>query len=300
MNYYQRKNQGPNKIYQNLWMALYDVTESQLLHVTHKNHIGLVKNGFSLSEQLNKHWLKKTLPVNVKTPNQTWPDYIAGLTDDTSFVVWASENEITGELLMSEKTIDEIHALLAAKRIISIQISHSFASEAAPGPYSVYILRDSIFMDGSVNVRSGEKYRATSILADYQFLNNNLNKEIANRVMSKAKPTLSADYSNSYFSMFSSFVGRLDDRYVFLFRDINAAAIKEDLKMTDNDCFTAAELPFWILDLFKNWWPEASDEHLLRGILVITNDAVDKDRDIFSKISNSADNIRRLGIFSVL
>ncbi|MEQ1723769.1 MAG: hypothetical protein ABL930_11375 [Pseudobdellovibrio sp.] len=290
------------RVYQNLEMALYDITSAQLQFMSHKNFVGIVKNGCSFLETLNKNWLKQSYNIQAKDHRQQWLEYIETLNADTNLVVWSSENEITGEVLVSDELCAEIHEKLSKKRIFSIQITHRLEKEKIEKlpAYAIIVLRNSIFADGPVVVLSTDKYKAPSLIGEYQNFESNSKIDTYLQSAQKIQNISSDNFENSYFSKFSGVCLRLNDRVVLLFEDINAAAIKEDLNLSDEECFCTAQMPFWVLDLFKLWWPEAENENLLRGLMVVAYAAADKDTLIIQKIAKSAQKIRRLGQIDVI
>lgn len=295
-------SQCSTRLYQNFEMALYDITASQLQFMSHKNYIGNAKNGCSFLETLNKNWQRQSFNIQLKNRPQQWAEYIESLNADTNFVIWASENEITGEVLVDENLAFEIHERLSKKRIFSIQITHTFNSERlkALPTHALLVLRNNIFSDGPVLVVSTDKYKAASLTGEYQNLPENFDMKNYLKTIRQIKTVNDDELKNSYFGNFAGSCARLNDRAVLLFNEINAAAIKEDLKLSDKECFCTAEMPFWVLDLFKNWWEEAENENLLRGLIVLSHDAINKDPSILDKIAESALKIRRLGQLDVI
>jgi hypothetical protein len=290
------------RAYQNLEMALYDITSAQLQFMSHKNFVGIVKNGCSFLETLNKNWQRQSYNIQAKEHRQQWLEYVETLNTDTNLVVWSSENEITGEVLVSDELCAEIHDKLSKKRIFSIQITHRLEKEKIPKlpTYAVVVLRNSIFNNGPVVVLFTEKYKAPSLIGEYQLFESYSKIDSYLQNAQKINNITSNNFENSYFSKFSGTCLQLSDRVVLFFEDINAAAIKEDLNLSDEDFFCTAQMPFWVLDLFKNWWAEAENENLLRGLMVVAYAAIDKDAQIIQKIANSAQKIRRLGQIDVI
>ncbi|MBY0553885.1 hypothetical protein K2P97_05095 [bacterium] len=295
-------SQCSTRLYQNFEMAIYDITASQLQFMSHKNYIGVVKNGCSLLETLNKNWQRQSLNIQLKNKSQQWFEFIETLNTDTNFVVWSSENEITGEVILDENLSYEIHERLSKKRIFSIQVTHTFNAEKlkALPTHAVLIIRNNIFYDGPVLVISTDKYKASSLIGEYQNLSAELNLHNYLQSAKQVKAVNADNVKNSYFSKFANPCFRLNDRIVLLFDEINASAIKEDLQLPDQYYFCTSEIPFWVLDLFKNWWEDAENENLLRGLMVISHDAINKDPAILDKINDSALKIRRLGQLDVL
>jgi hypothetical protein len=296
------QSQCSMRAYQNLEMALYDITSAQLQFMSHKNFVGIVKNGCSFLDTLNKNWLRQSYTIQAKEHRQQWIEYIETLNTDTNLVVWSSENEITGEVLVSDELCAEIHEKLSKKRIFSIQITHRLEKEKIQKlpTYAVVVLRNSIFNNGPVVVLYKDKYKAPSLIGEYQNFESCSKLDAYFHNAQKINNITSNNFENLYFSKFSGACLQMNDRVVLFFEDINAAAIKEDLNLSDEECFCTAQMPFWVLDLFKNWWAEAENENLLRGLMVVAHAALDKDNQIIQKIANSAQKIRRLGQIDVL
>ena len=71
---------------------------------------------------------------------------------------------------------------------------------------------------------------------------------------------------------------------VFYFPDIAGVFLQEQLNLNSDRCFTASKIPFWILDLWKNWWKEADSEKLIRGLFIVSMKAFEDDADLVKKI----------------
>ncbi|MBC7742184.1 MAG: hypothetical protein H7061_08300 [Bdellovibrionaceae bacterium] len=290
------------RAYQNASLAAYDVAMGLQQYLSHKNHLGVVKNGSSLIENLTPHWLRAATPMQTKTETQTWTEYIESLNSETNFVMWASENEITGEVLVSEKEVQEIHDRLAKKRIFSIQITHRATEEIVLANYSILIVRNSILSDDSCAVVMTDKMKALSLIGAYQDLNGAQIKSLSGQEDELLLNLVEKKFETKmlYLHQYAMIPPRVTDRVVFHFKDLSGAALQEELGLTDFHCFAPSRYPFWVLQSWKNWWKESESEILLRGLCIISLDAFIKDDDLTLKIPNAVEKIRRLSQWNVL
>ncbi len=286
------------RIYQTAYLAAFDVTLALQQFQAHRPNIGICKNGSSLVDSLSPSWQRTSTPMNIKSEKQTWYEFIENLSPETSFVIWSSENEITGEIIISEKQILEIHQQLAQKKIYSVQIVHEENfKKSYLLPYSVLISRSSIFNKNSTIALFGEKFKAPTLMGYFQDLSglssafqfNSLKQE--NSVEQIEEKFLESKIF--YFNQFAMVPNRLSDRIVFYFPDITGAYLQEKLLLKPDLCFTTSSIPFWVLDLWKNWWKEAESEKLIRGLLVISAKAFQQDSGLTKKIEVAIDEFRK-------
>lgn len=292
------------RIYQTAQLAAFDVSLGLQQYLAHKPQIGICKNGSHLIESLCAQWLRTHTPMQAKTEKQSWYEFIESLVVDTSFVMWASENEITGEVIISEKQAEEIHQQLAKKRIFSIQIIHEekFCLEILT-PYSILISKNQLFTMNSSVVLSGDKVKTPSLLGSFQDLKH-LNSNFSFQEKSDEARVLEiesqfVDKNIFYFSQFATLAHRLTDRVVFYFPDIAGTAMQQHLGLAADRCLTVSDIPFWSIDLWKNWWKEAESEKLIRGLLVISVKAFHEDSSLVKKIESAIVEIRSLSTWAV-
>ncbi len=292
------------RLYQTAQLAAFDVSLGLQQYLAHKPQIGICKNGSHLIESLCSQWLRTHTPTQAKTEKQSWYEFVESLAADTNFVMWASENEITGEVIVAEKQAEEIHQLLAKKRIFSIQIVHeeSFCLKILT-PYSILISKNQLFTMNSSAVVSGDKVKTPSLLGSFQDLKSlNLNftfQEKSNEARVAEIESKFEDKNIFYFSQFATLAHRLTDRVVFYFPDIAGTAMQQQLGLAANYCLTASDNSFWSIDLWKNWWKEAESEKLIRGLLVISVKAFSEDSTLVNKIESAIVEIRRLSTWTV-
>ena len=292
------------RIFQTAQLAAFDVALGLQQYLAHKPQIGICKNGSNLIESLCSHWLRTHTPMQAKTENQSWYEYVENLVADTNFVMWASENEITGEVIIPEKQAEEIHQHLAKKRIFSIQIVHeeNFCLKILT-PYSILISKNQLFSANSSVVLSGDKVKTPTLLGSFQDLKG-LNSDFSfqektNEILISEIELQFADKNIFYFNQFATPAHRLTDRVVFYFPDIAGTSLQQKLGLTADRCLTVSDIPFWSIDLWKNWWKEAESEKLIRGLLVISVKAFQEDSALVKKIESAIVEIRSLSTWTV-
>jgi hypothetical protein len=293
------------KIYQSPSLAAFDVTLGLQQFLAHKPMIGICKNGCSLIENLTPQWLRTQTGIQSKQEINSWYEFIESLNPETCFVIWSSENEITGEIIVPDKQALEIHQLLSKKRIFSIQICHEENFNISNlQPYSVLISRSDLFHTYSSVAAFGEKWKAPSLIGHLQNLNEieqRLNVNIFGKIEDVQK--IEAGFADSkifYYTQFANIPSRMNDRLVFYFPDIAGSALQDYLELKADVSFTASRIPFWNLDLWKNWWKEAESEKLIRGLFVVSLAAFKADPDLVQKIEKAVSHIRQKSVWSLL
>ena len=73
----------------------------------------------------------------------------------------------------------------------------------------------------------------------------------------------------------------------------------QQIKTNPDDFFAAAELPSWITESWKNWWPETSQGEYLRGLLVVSSAAFDQIKDLESQINEAAKTLENKSNWSI-
>ena len=293
------------RFYQNASLALYDIATSLQQFMAHKAHFAVAKNGSSLIEALSPIWIRNVNPLQVKNDAQNWLEFIETLHADTNFVIWASENEITGEVLVDAERAQEIHQMLSHKRIYSIQICHNVDKAEKIFPYSIKILRPSIFNEKPAIVVHADRFKAGTQIGVFQNLDfvqadieSFLTKTDAENSESIQQFEASLSHSkHAYFNRFVSTTLRLKDRVVLNYGLVNAFALQAELSLPDSECLAPSKYPFWVLQSWKNWWKEAENETLLRGLLVISIHALRQDPTLVSRLNQASDEFQRLGTF---
>lgn len=291
------------RYYQNASMALYDIATCLQQFLAHKAYFAVAKNGSSLIESLSPIWIRNVNPLQIKDEAQHWVEFIESLHAETNFVIWASENEITGEVLVEPSLAQEIHQRLSHKRIYSIQICHHADKAEKIFPYSIKILRPNVFSDGGALVLHTERYKAQTQIGAFQIIDCDRKKmedffETSDLNLSGEIQKFEAQImhpKNVYFNRFVPTTLRLNDRLVLNYSRVNAYAIQQELNLADAICFAPSQYPVWVLNLWKSWWKETENEILIRGLLVISIHALRQDLSLITKINQCVDEFQRLG-----
>lgn len=294
------------RFYQNAALALYDIATGLQQFLAHKAHFAVAKNGSSLIESLSPIWIRNANPLQVKGDSQNWMEFIETLNPETNFVIWASENEVTGEILVDAEKAQEIHQLLSHKRIYSIQICHNIDANQKLFPYAIKILRPSIFEDGASLVVHADRFKVTTQVGLFQKLEHHPASlasffekfEPSAREEIKKFESRVAQSKNVYFNRFVETTSHMDDRLVLNYSQINGFALQRALGLSDNQCFAPSQYPFWILQLWKNWWKEAENEVFLRGLVVLSIHALRQNSQLIDQLNLQVEEFQRLGTLS--
>jgi hypothetical protein len=266
--------------YLNSHLALYDVVFALHQFLSHKEKIGILRRGSSVCEALISQFLRLQIPIQYKDEKQNTFEYLEAIDRETNFVIWSSENEITGEIIYSEKDCLEIHQKLSAKRIFSIQIlspgRHLSRIEIFKNQYSVVVDAPDLFSIQKTNVYFTEKFKAPTLIGPLQHL----------------EPSDANEQATRNF-----------DRKIFNFQNVSGYAVKQSIvgqaKASPNDLFAAAELPSWITEAWKSWWPEAAASDYLRGLLVVSERAFIQTQDLELQINEVAKRLENQSNWSI-
>ncbi len=288
-------------------IALYDVVFSLLQFLSHKTKIGVVRKGHSVIEKMIPQFLRIQTPIQSPEIGQNIFSFLQAIDKETNFVLWSSENEITGEYLYSDADCLEIHKQLSAKRIFSIQIFNRKRNfpyqDFLKNNYAILVESDDLFQLRPIVAFYTEKFKAPSLIGPFQDINAliglvNLQKHEGQALQSFSEAdwerignTLS---KQSYFKKFSSTLGQTKDRYVFSDEAISGERLKQALieqGVAAENLFAPSSLPTWQLDTWKNWWSEAENEKFIRGLLIISEQAFVHNTNLAELISKSVQKI---------
>ena len=160
--------------YLNSHLALYDVVFALHQFLSHKEKIGIIRRGSSVCESLISQFLKSQIPIQYKDEKQNTFEYIESIDRETNFVIWSSENEVTGEIIYSDKDCLEIHQKLSAKRIFSIQIvgagRNLVRSEIFKNQYSILVDAPHLFSRTKSNIYFTDKLKAPTLIGPLQYI----------------------------------------------------------------------------------------------------------------------------------
>ncbi len=261
------------RLYQSAELATYDVVQSLIHFMPHKNKIAVANIGSHLVETVTSLALKNQNQIIYKKPNENTLAFLETLDSSVHFFYWASENEITGEILYNEKQCEEILSVLNRKKIFSIQIASRlpskmpFATDASST--SVIVLVPSVFR---------RHQEATAVyFSDKQKI-----------------PFGIATLQNPLFLKLPIPSVQQPPAVVIPIEDVSALAIKEYMKLSDNQAFVSSDFPSWVTDKWVNWWPEAADASTLNSLLILSGDYVTANKDYLKSISHATEQIKAL------
>lgn len=273
------------RIYQNIYLATFDLVLSCLQYMSHKNKAAMIPWGACVSEVVSSICMKNLIPLNIKKENQNYLTFIDSLDSQTNFVLWTAENEITGEIYYNQKQCDEIHSLLNKKRIFSIQYVNQFRQPQMnfENSYSFYINHPGIFYNASMptEVYFSNQQKMTFVIAPYQVI-----QPLTKKILFQNNLN---DTTYDYFNKFSQY-DKIKDRIVLLFDNTVALSIKQYFNLSSEEAFTPAELPSWVTDKWASWWPDGLKINL-NNLLVLSPSLIEKDSLFLNKIQQAVEKI---------
>lgn len=291
-----------SRAYQTVQIAAFDVCFSLLQFLSHKPKIAIIRQGHSVFESLIPIFLRQQTPIQFKTTSQSTTQFLEDIDKETNFAIWSAENEITGEIIYSNSVCEEIHKKLSEKRIFSIQVvqkSRFFNKEnVLKNQFAVIIETGGLFDLNYAQLYFTEKLKAPSLIGSFQPPQFNLEDAIT--VKNFELKTLSAfEYKN----LFQASIDYIADRKTFIFKDISAELLMQELVLKNmgfkNFIFAPSCLPTWILETFKNWWPEAEKPMLILNLLVISNHAFVLYPQLENQILESYEKIKNESAWAV-
>lgn len=264
------------RIYQSSDMAMYDIVQSLIHFMPHKNKVAVITRGSHLVDVVTSLALRNQNQIIYKKENENTVAFLETLTSNVHFVYWASENEITGEVYYSLSQCEEIRAVLNRKKIFSLQVTSKPALTPVLFPrdtasFTLILQNPNIFKfnQESAAVFFSEKQKIPFGLAAIQEM---------------GRPG----------SFIQLPVARGQDHDRVLVECEQALEVKQYLKLTDKEAFVANEFPSWVTDKWSLWWPEISQSSILKDTLILSADYVAANPDYAEKIRQAQNEIKQL------
>ena len=277
-NGFSEKYGTPLKVraFENFMFAGYDLCFGLLQFLSHRPKVGIVRAGTSLQEYLLPHFYRLQTPVIFKKENENFAQYISQFDHEVNFVIWSSENEITGEIILSYEQRQEIHKTLTAKRIFSIEVKAKFTVQDAEtvkqSAYAIVIEAGTVFSKEQCLIFHSEKLKTPSLIGHYQ----NSLRPVSDYLPSATEVIPNTALLNqidgyvlNFFNRYASKPATLNDRLVLSSKTVTGSALKTELNLNSSQAFAPSELPSWVIDSIPAWWPEAKSSELMMGLLVI-------------------------------
>lgn len=275
-----------SQCYQGLGHAIFEVTQSTAQFMAHKKSVAFIKGQTPVFDDLLAYYYKETYQVNVLSHLQlgSVSDWVNNLNKDTNFVVFSEDHPVTGQLYGFTEELDD---LLNKKRIWSIRISH-FQHLVKPVEIRPYTVRLCSFSPDVAVALLGSRYRSPSLVAH----NMNWHEEEFIQCLQKISQDIREDqalvekFETEVASKVEVFFppnsARIFDRSVVVLKDVNAEAVAQRLFMKLNlnpevawTLISTTNMCYWTgIKMFRHWWEPTPHADTLRGLLVISNQAL--------------------------
>ncbi len=282
------------RFYQTVQLATYDVCFSLLQFLSHRPKIAILRQGSIVFESMIPIFLRQQTPIQFKSENQNAIQFLFEIDKETNFVLWSAENEITGEIIYSDSQCQEIHKSLSDQRIFSIQITQASRflnkPEILKNNYAIVIEAGGLFESNQTQIFFTEKLKAPTLIGGFQENKFHLTE---NKSLTTSLQKLS---EHQYANLFQPSIKYLSDRQVLVFKKCSGQMLMQKLienkSINPNLIFAPSGLPTWVLDSFKNWWPESANSELILNMVVISNQAFILNSNLESEILLTYKNIQ--------
>ncbi len=282
------------RFYQTVQLATYDVCFSLLQFLSHRPKIAILRQGSIVFESMIPIFLRQQTPIQFKSENQNAIQFLSEIDKETNFVLWSAENEITGEIIYSDSQCQEIHKSLSDQRIFSIQITQASRflnkPEILKNNYAIVIEAGGLFESNQTQIFFTEKLKAPTLIGGFQENKFHLTE---NKSLTTSLQKLS---EHQYANLFQPSIKYLSDRQVLVFKKCSGQMLMQKLienkSINPNLIFAPSGLPTWVLDSFKNWWPESANSELILNMVVISNQAFILNSNLESEILLTYKNIQ--------
>lgn len=264
------------RIYQSSDMAMYDLVQSLIHFMPHKNKIAVISRGSHLIDVVTSLALKNQNQIVYKKENENTVAFLEALGSNVHFVYWVVEHEITGEVYYTPSQCEEIRSILNRKKIFSLQVTSRptltpqlYPQDAAS--YTIVLQAPNIFKfnQEAAAVYFSEKQKIPFGLASIQ--------EMGRESSFIHLPVASSSES---------------DRVLVACE--HALQVKEYLKLSPQEAFVANEFPSWVTDKWSTWWPEIAQPSVLQGTLILSAEYCAANPDYQEKIKQAQAQIKQL------
>ncbi|MBC7753986.1 MAG: hypothetical protein H7Z71_07095 [Moraxellaceae bacterium] len=269
------------RLYQSSDMAVYDLVQSLIHFMPHKNKIAVNSKGSHLVEVVTSLALKNQNQIIYKKDHENTIAFLETLGSNVHFFYWVRENEITGEEYYSDAQCEEIRSVLNRKKIFSLQVTSRPTMTAQLFPidaasYTVIVQSPSIFKfnQEAAVVYFSEKQKIPFGLAAIQ--------DMGGHESFIQRPEASSSRS---------------DRVIV--QCDQALQIKGYLNLKSSEAFVANEFPSWVTDKWVTWWPEITQPSTLKGLLILASDYIERNPDYLDQIKNAEAQIKQLSRWKI-
>jgi hypothetical protein len=295
------KIENPVKCYQNLYLAVDEVTTQLASFLSHKRAFTWMKGMSPLFDGSLPYFLREGFQsqgVDWKVLEQfksDLPAWAEALPNNTLFVLFFEDHAVTGK----KSDVEAFEKVLADKKIFFIRVSHfSLPSPSKDiSPYTIWIGPAHMGADARALTVCGARFRAPEKVAPYAPWKLDEEVKVEQAVEDKALvEKIEKEFEE--FRWFSSKESRRYDRIVLCFQDLTGDQILKRLERhlgignLSLEMAQTTHLCQWnSVKLFKNWWsPEPSPEQL-RGLIVFSLHIAQRD-DFVSKLKQTLTELR--------
>lgn len=293
------------RVYKDISSAIFEIAQGTAQFFAHKKSVAFLKGQTPIYEFLLPYFYKESFQVqnmdyhtihNIK-------EWVDGLNKDTSFVVFAEDHPVTGEVYTY---CDELDRLLNEKKIYSFRISHNrFRYEALEiRPYSVQIR--SYTNDLCIAI-CGERFRSPTLLAHRQNWNVESMQSLVSQQMNfsiQQNSVLVENFENEIHQktgavrLFQPGSHRLFDRAVLAFCDVSAEALavllfkKMNIDVTSGwQLVETTNMCRWNSLRMYQWWSPMPANNVLRGLLIFNSEVLSR-KDFANVLISSYEEIK--------
>lgn len=285
------------RMYRGLAHAVNELVLGTAMFYSHKNSVTVIQGETWAFEAVMPHLYKLGFQVHETPRSQMtdWKSFVEALPPETNFVLWAEDHPLTGAF--EDRT--ELDKLLAAKRIISISVSHSshlFRARAL-SPYSMRLCS---LTNDLCWATLGSRLKIPPLFAHRMEWT-----EAEQRRILDLLSRLATEDQQSVQTFEAKVIGlglgfqavpfaadRLWDRAVLLHPDLNAEALQTSLGLSQGAVVTCAQRS---LPEFRTWWKPLPDDDFIRGLLILGHESLKSGELLQSLPKAVAESRFRLG-----
>ena len=293
------KIENPIKCYQNLYLAVDEVTTQLGSFLSHKKAFTWMKGMSPLFDA--------TLPVFLREGFQSqgvdWkvleqlssdiPAWVQALSTSTLFVLFFEDHAVTGK----KTDVSAFEKALAEKKIYFIRVSHFTLPEPTEeiSPFTIWIGPAHSGPDARALTVCGSRFRAPEKVAPFgPWKFGEVVKVDRPQEDQALVEKVEKEFEDNRW--FSNSDGRRFDRIVLCFQDLSGDQVLKRLMqhmgpIGPQDAQTTHLCQWNSVKLFKNWWtPEPSSEQL-RGLIVFSLN-IAQQSDFVSKLRQTLSELR--------
>jgi hypothetical protein len=267
------------RLYQSPEVAIYDLAQSLIHFMPHKNKIAVISHGSHLLDVVTSLTLRNQNQIVYKKENENTIAFLETLGSNIHFVYWASENEVTGEVIYSDAQCEEIRAVLNRKKIFSLQVTNR--TEITPQLFSQEVTSFTMILKIPNIFRSAIE-ATVAYYSEKQKINFGLS---ALQQMEQPNSFIHLPLARAQGNV--------------LVNCENALQVKEYLKLSSNEAFVANEFPSWITDKWIAWWPEITQPSVLKGLLVLSTEYVALNPEYLAQVRQAEVQIKELAVWKI-